>query len=407
MSNFQGNLDQQLKLDAIDDSEPIEDNIDETPYRNKGTRRVQTQPYDYAVRSLMDMVVDGDLILNPDYQRNYRWDDEKASRFIESLILNIPVPVVYLGEEPDTSLTVIDGQQRLSSLLRFTRPQELDILFKDDGVDIKPLVLTGLKVRADLNDKNFRELPITDRNALQKRHIRCICILNESDAALKYEVFERLNTGSVELTPQEIRNCTHRGPFNQLLLELAQNSNFQELIALSKKRQHTMKDAELILRFYSYRDLSPDYNENFTEYLNEYMEDHRNISAGLKHELSKIFTKTVDLIYKILGPGIAFRKPWDRDSPEDGRWTLTSINGAIYESQMINYSLLPPIDALNETQIGDIKKATLEVFSDEKYWESISYGTATKSRVIRRASILHAKFSEIVPTSPLKGAFGA
>ena len=165
-----------------------------------------------------------------------------------------------------------------------------------------------------------------------------------------------------------------------------------------------MKDAELILRFYAYSNLSPDYNENFTEYLNEYMEDYRNISAGLKHEYSKLFTKTVDLIYEILGPGIAFRKPWDRDSPEDGRWTLASINGAIYESQMINYSLLPPIEALNETQIDDIKQATLEVFSDDKYWESISYGTATKSRVIRRASILHKKISNIVPISPLKGA---
>lgn len=207
----------------------VEESIENIPYRNKEPRRVQTQPYDYAVRSLMDMIVDGDLLLNPDYQRNYRWDDEKASRFVESLVLNIPVPVIYLSEEPDTTLTVIDGQQRLASVLRFTRPDELAPLFS--SIPIESLTLNGLRLRSDLNGRTFRELPLEDRNALQKRHIRCIVILSESDPTLKFEVFERLNTGSVELTDQEIRNCVHNGSFNDLLLKAARDPKYQELIA--------------------------------------------------------------------------------------------------------------------------------------------------------------------------------
>ena len=379
----------------------IEDDTEPRPYKNRGVRRVNIQPYDYSVRSLMDMVVDGDLILNPDYQRKYRWDDAKASRFIESLILNIPVPVVYLSEEADTRYTIIDGQQRLVSLLRFTRPEEAEILFKQQN--IKPLNLSGLQVREDLNDKSFRELEIIDRNSLQKRHVRCICILNESDSALKYEVFERLNTGSIKLTPQEIRNCIYRGSFNDLLSETSKNKQFQDLIKLPEKDKHNMKDMELVLRFYAYRDFASDYNDNLNEYLNEYMEQNRVISDARKYDLLKIFNETIELIYKILGPGIAFRKPYDRENPNDGRWYKNQINAAIYDSQMINYSLLPSSDKLSDTLIESIREATFSVFSNDKYWNAISYGTSLKGRVKTRVEKLYEYLSELeIPISSLK-----
>ncbi|MBD1995602.1 DUF262 domain-containing protein [Leptolyngbya sp. FACHB-541] len=301
----------------------VEEDIENSPYRSKAARRVQTQPYDYAVRSLMDMIVDGDLILNPDYQRKYRWDDEKASRFVESLLLNIPVPVLYLSEEPDTKLTVIDGQQRLASLLRFTRPDELNPLFS--SIPLQSLTLQGLRVLSDLNGKTFRELSQEDRSSLQKRHIRCMVILNESDPMLKFEVFERLNTGSVELTDQEVRNCIQNGPFNKLLLESASNTKCQELIELPKKTRSNMKDAELVLRFFAYRDLSKDYNSNYTEYLNEYMDENRKISTARYEELLNLFNKTVDLLYQILGPRVAFRRPRNRSNPPEGGWAHTYL----------------------------------------------------------------------------------
>lgn len=392
--------------------EGVEEDYREIPYRKTTTRRVQTQPYDYAVRSLMDMIVDQDLVLNPDYQRHYRWDAEKASRFIESLILNIPVPVIYLSEEADTSLTVIDGQQRLSALLSFIKPDDLDSVFEkepefqqteaseleklDSEFTISPLVLTGLKVRSDLNGTSFKELSREDKNALQKRHIRCIVILNESDSMLKYEVFERLNTGSVELSSQEIRNCTYRGSFNKLINKrLVKNEKFKELISLPEKDRKSMKDAELVLRFFAYSDLFPTYNDNYVEYLNEYMEDNRNMSLERLKDMEFTFSKTIELLYSILGPKIAFRRPRNRSNPADGKWNLRSINGAIYESQMIVYSCLPSIDKISQSKQGEVREKTFAVFRDDVYWDAISQGTATKNRVKNRAVRLHDLLSGI------------
>ena len=239
---------------------------DTEPYAPVSERKVLIQQYDYAVRTLVDMVIEGDLILNPDYQRLYRWEPEKASRFVESIVLNIPVPVVYFAEEGDGTFSVIDGQQRLTSLLNFIKPET--------G---KELRLSGLKLRPDINGMLFGDLARTDRSAITKRPIRCIVVLNESDQALKFEVFERLNTGSSSLTEQEVRNSIYHGNFNDLIKEFAHNAKFLEMIALPDQHKRNMKAEELVLRFFAYRDLgeTTHYPGNYTEYLNNYMEQNR------------------------------------------------------------------------------------------------------------------------------------
>ncbi|RFP62744.1 MAG: DUF262 domain-containing protein [Limnothrix sp. CACIAM 69d] len=373
-----------------------EEQIEDLPYKNKTERRLNTQPYDYAVRSLVDMVIDGELILNPEYQRQYVWDDGKASRFIESLLLNIPVPVIYLNEESDGRYTVIDGQQRLTSLLRFTRPDELESLSKTANLSpLEPLILTKLKVRADLDGLGFRQLEYSDKTGLNKRHLRCIVILNESDPNLKFEVFERLNTGSVALSDQEIRNCVYRGAFNNLLSKCASLSQYQELIRFPMEKKKQLKDQEFVLRFFAYRDLPPDYNDNYAEYLSNYMEQYRIISSEQESNLLKLFEKTVNLIHKILTPNTAFRKPKDANDPEQG-WSTSFINGAIYESQMIVYSCLPDLSQLSHEQINSLRKATHGVFAEEIYSRSIYQGTARKERVLRRTRSLYDAVRQVI-----------
>lgn len=366
----------------------VEDDLEEVPYRQSSARHVQIQPYDYSVRTLMDMVADEDIILNPDYQRHYRWDNKKASRFIESLILNIPVPVVYLNEEEDGRYSVIDGQQRLTSLLRFTRPNEIP-----STIDAEPLKLEGLKLRSDLANLNYYELPQKEKRNLQKKYIRCIAILNETDATLKYEVFERLNTGSAELTNQEIRNYMYRGKLNDLLNETSKNIKFQELISLPVKSQRTMKDSELILRFLAFRELSPNYHGNYSEYLNEFMEEHRNPSHSRIEKLKQLINGTIENLYTILGPGIAFRKPLDRQDPKE--WSHTRINGAIYESQMIAFSRLPPFNRIPNDTYDSLKKNTYKAFQNNDYWGSLFQGTARKKHVTRRTEILIEYLNEV------------
>lgn len=362
-----GDLD--LEVDATNGLD-VHDN---EPYAPVNERKVLIQQYDYAVRQLVDMVVEGELKLNPDYQRLYRWESEKASRFVESILMNIPVPVVYFAEEADGNFSVIDGQQRLTSLLNFIRPEPGE-----------ELTLSGLKLRPDLNDKKFTDLNRIDRSAITKRPIRCIVVLNESDQALKFEVFERLNTGSSSLTEQEVRNSIYHGNFNSLIKSLAQNSDFLEMVALPDLHKRNMKAEELILRFFAYRDLeeATDYPGNYTEYLNIHMEQNRSLTSSKRAELEKLFVDTIQLVKKTLGPGIAFRRPVVRD--KDDRFAHTLINGAIYESQMVAFSRA--VELGKEAQISRDK--VMAAFSDDKYWNTLFQGTAKKATALRRTEEL-------------------
>jgi hypothetical protein len=366
----------------------IEEEIDTLPYEPVKERKVIIQPYDYAIRTLMDMIIEEELILDPDYQRNYRWDNSKASRFIESIILNIPVPVIYLAEEPDGKFSVIDGQQRLTSLFRFIKANEVKEL--EAQQDIDQLILEDLQFRADINGKRYVDLSREERSTISKRPIRCIVVLNESDATLKFEVFERLNTGSTSLTDQEVRNCIYRGSFNNIIKEMAKNRKFQELISLPEKSQKTMKDAELVLRFIAYRDLDDGvaYNDNYTEYMNNYMEENREISQNRQEYLLKIFNETIDLIYERLKPGVAFRRPTDMDNPYDGTFASNLINGSIYESQMVGISRLVE----QEKDIpDDFRERILSAFQQQDYRSAVHQGTSQKAKALRRSRIVTEK----------------
>lgn len=385
---------QNTEIDPVDPitESTLEDSIESLPYSNVRERKVVIQPYDWPVRTLMDMVVDGDLVLDPDYQRNYRWSDDKASRFIESILLNIPVPVIYLAEEQDSSYTIIDGQQRITSLFRYMRSSELTNIFPSE--ELTELTIQNLIVRSDLNDKKFTALENIDRSILSKRPIRCIVVLNESDATLKYEVFERLNTGSSELTHQEVRNCIYRGSFNKLLKELSKNETFVRLLNLPKADQDSMKTVELALRFFAYRDLeeSVNYSDNYNEYLNNYMDINKEISNQREEQLRALFNQTVELIDSVLGSGVAFRKAIiDEDSAP--KFNKRLINGAIFESQMVAFSRL--VENENNKSIDELRKLCLESFLDENYTNNLYQGTARKARAIARSRYLTNKLLSI------------
>ncbi|CNE95180.1 DUF262 domain-containing protein [Yersinia enterocolitica] len=353
------------------------------PYEYVKERKVVIQPYDYAVRTLMDMIIEEDLILDPDYQRKYQWDDLKASKFIESISLNIPVPVIYLAEEKDGSFSVIDGQQRLTSLFRFMKASDIEGVFTDPS--ILPLTINGLKILPEFNGKTYLELDRIFKSTIAKRPIRCIVVLNESDEALKFEVFERLNTGSASLTDQEVRNCVYRGAYNSLIKKLSSYDKFQELLSLPAHSLKSMKDSELVLRFLAYRDLGPtvEYSDNYSEYLNIHMEENRGLSPSRINEIDAIFKGTVDLIYEVLGSGVAFRKPKNRNNPTDNGFAHNVINGAIYESQMVAFSRV-----LDLEDKSDLATKALSAFSNDQYWECLFQGTSKRSKALRRSTIL-------------------
>lgn len=287
-------------------------------------RRMITQPYDFSVQDLVDKINTQDIDLKPDYQRNYVWatnDDteNKRSRLIESLLLNIPIPVIYFAEQAETlKYEVIDGQQRLKT-------------FSDFLNDKFPL--KDLEIRADVNGKKYSELEQKDRDEIRKRSIRAIVILNESDEEVKFEVFERLNLGSVQLTPQEIRNSTLRGNFNDLLKNLATNKLFREMLNLRlKKDQDNMAYEEMILRFFTYKIKGLKRVDNLSYFLTEFMKDNKDMEDAKTQELKIMFEKTINKINKFLG-----KKAFSVYQKDTDSW-YTASNRALYDAEMLAFA---------------------------------------------------------------------
>lgn len=173
-------------------------------------RKLFVHPYDYSIRSLKEQVEDGTLVLADDFQRRRVWDDTKASRLIESLLINVPIPVCYFAELEDSSCSVIDGQQRLTAIYRY---------LNDD------FKLKSLKIRDDLNKLKFSQLSIVDQRSIRLRIIRCVVILKDSDPEIRFDVFDRLNSNSVKLNRQELRNSLYKGSLNKLIKDLSKHGS--------------------------------------------------------------------------------------------------------------------------------------------------------------------------------------
>jgi uncharacterized protein with ParB-like and HNH nuclease domain len=203
-------------------------------------RRVLTKQGDPEIEGLLGKYRRQRLIIQSDFQRQFVWDQKKASRLIESALLDIPIPIIYLSEEEGNKEIVIDGQQRLTSFFSFIEGKF------PDGKEFR---LNGLKVMKEFNSKSFKDLEQEYQEKLLSYQIRTITFLSNSNNDLKFEVFERLNTGSVPLNNQELRNCIYHGDYIRLLRELSQDNDFRYLLAIlyrtlfpASKLQYSLPD---------------------------------------------------------------------------------------------------------------------------------------------------------------------
>ncbi len=337
-------------------------------------RRVITQPYDFSVQDLVNKIESKDIDLTPDYQRNYVWggDDDnenKRSRLIESLLLNIPIPVIYFAEQKTLIYEVIDGQQRLRTF--------------DDFLNDK-FELRDLDIRSDVNGKKYSQLKSRDKNEIRKRSIRAIVILNDSDEEVKYEVFERLNLGSIQLTPQEIRNNTFRGSFNDLLKELSNNSDFKSMMKFRLGTdQNNMAREELILRFFAYHENEFKKVTNLSYFLTKYMKNNQNIDQEKITELKNLFNNTIEKIKEYLGERAfvifkASTKKWN-----------TILNRSLFDAEMLAFSLVPR-EQIEVTPSEFLLKLKSLMTSDNAFQENLakSRGSRIKERVNAVKSLL-------------------
>jgi hypothetical protein len=212
------------------------------------------------------------LLLLPEIQRAYVWDNAKASRLIESLILNIPIPVLYFAETEEAKYEIFDGHQRVKSIVNYI-----------GGV----FALSGLAVLPEYRGKRFSQLPAREQRFLKMRTLRTILISIESHPNMKFEIYERLNTGSISLNAQELRNSIYRGSFNALLHRLAEHRTFRSLIGTKSPRKR-MVDEEAILRFFAMRAQLGTYRTPLKKFLNEYMGTVRNANEEQIHQFETV-----------------------------------------------------------------------------------------------------------------------
>ncbi len=263
------------------------DQEEEQPIGKPDDRPVMSQSSDWTISALRDKLDRGQLDLQPKFQREYVWNlrPELPSRLIESLLLEIPIPPIYFGKVSDGRLEMIDGQQRLTTLVNFV---------------LNKFPLRKLHRMASLNHKFFRDLTKQQQEKILDTPIRSIVIDAGVNTELRYEVFERLNRGSMTLNEQELRNCVYRGPFNDLLAELEQDTYWRKSKG-GDGPEGRFKEREMILRFFAFANRLNSYTGNLKRFLNEYMEQYAPRDDQQLKAHATLFRQTMQNIYAVFG----------------------------------------------------------------------------------------------------------
>lgn len=316
---------------------------------------------DYDVEGLVNRLRRGD-IETPGFQRAYVWNQHRASRFIESLLMGLPVPGIFLYKERDSQrLFVIDGQQRLKTLLYYYAEDEAAFALK------------GLKSRFD--GLYYKDLAPEDRRRLNDAIIRASIIHQEApddDGSSRYAIFERLNTNSTPLTPQEIRSAIYGGAFNSLIEEL---NNYSDWRALFGRQSIRKRDEELILRFLALYFNGENYSSPMKGFLNKFMKDNRELDSFDEQVVRSLFERTVTTMLSKLGERAI--KP-DRQ-----------VNAAAADAIMV--AVARALDT--ESVCSDLNAAYQSLMKDQDFLNAISAGTSQPVNVRKRIGLATQAFA--------------
>ncbi len=342
---------------------------DETPVRD---RKVVTQPYDLVVQSLIDQIADSTLHLRPlsdrpSFQRRYVWDDRLASRLIESILLNVPIPPCYLSQNEDFELDVIDGQQRIYSIYRFVNNQ---------------FHLTHLTVMSELNGRRFHELPKNLQRQIQTHTLRCTVITNQSHPEIKFDVFERLNTNTVPLNAQELRNCIYRGGLNDLLGDAVAYEPWLRII--QRKRPDTrMRDEELILRFFAFyiRGVT-NYRTPLKYWLNDVAKEGMRYDSERLYELESAWKRAIDVSLIWFSPTECFRTPQSK-----------VINRALFDLVAGTAARVQPEHAASLK--SDVRSRLSSLLTNDEFVDLIKRSVDHKRRTVRRFELWSNAMGEL------------
>ena len=349
---------------GIDDKEDTlsEERI-ETPY---DPTRIKVDPTPMTIFQVMRKVDMKEINLQPEFQRKVVWNDVRQSRLIESILIRIPLPSFYLDAIDDNEWLVVDGLQRLWTLDRFYNKKDLRL---------QNLEFLG----AQLNGKNFDELPRNFQRQIEETHLNLYVIKPDTPPEVKFAIFYRINTGGMVLSPQEIRHCLYQGTATELLIKLADSKEFLSATtgSINTKR---MDDRECVLRYCTFH-LKPytEYKEsNFNEFLSSAMVSINKMQPNEIEALENSFLRAMRISKSVFGQ-YAFRKMYGK------RYARNPINKSLFEVWSVC------LERFDENELLKNKDKIIDSFiekinNDDVYFQSVTQGTGGATRVHKRFS---------------------
>lgn len=344
----------EIEFESEEDADFDWESSDDGTRHGLGPDDVHTREGKPSIGFLHKMFQNKKLVLQDEFQRYYVWGDrKKPSKLIESVLLRIPIPIIYFSVEKDGKWYVIDGQQRLTAFFNYV-----------DG----RFSLFQLEKMSDLNGLKFSKLDEEHQSTILKCGLRIIVFKPESDENLKFEIFERLNTGAVALSQQELRNCIYRGRYNDALKDMAKDDDFKDLTGFGKKEEKHMKDVEAVLRFAAFFHQGYiNYKSPMKAFLNREMEKNRDLDDS--GELRDAFEQALDNVDLLCGDERAFRRfcAGKRDNPNGG-WEK-KINLSLYDILM--HTMANTVDRSQCEKYRDsIREALIDLMAFGDPWES-------------------------------------
>jgi hypothetical protein len=374
--------------------------VDPDEYFSKNAFRVVYQTNNFFIPQLRDLVTKGEVLnIRPEYQRRLRWSNPQKSRLIESLLLNVPVPPIFLFESEQARYEVMDGQQRLNAIKEFLEGD---------------FALSGLQVLSPLNGLRYSRCPPRIKRALDRSSLSAIVLLLESDSDvlvgssltvtdIRRFIFDRLNTGGAKLNAQEIRNAIYPGPFNRAIVEMARLPLFTTIFSIpayieanpneyyeNLERQRntlysTMGDCQLVVRYFALRD-DENIRGSMKAMLDRAMEIRMNISDDDAEHLKEEFSARLEVANEIFGP-----RPFLLPPDEKGRVRLSA---ALYDATLVAlHRLWNSREALVEARDA-IRERLQAEFHDEESGTTLTGQGNTAQAVRDRINLMERILSE-------------
>lgn len=335
-------------------------------------RDLITTTLDYNLATIATLVQERRIDLNPSFQRRERWDVLRRSRLIESFMMNVPLPPVFLNEDEYGQYSIIDGKQRVTTVADFLSDE---------------FALSGLTVFQEANGLRFSQLDYSLQSVLLTRaSLRAIILLRLSDPLIKYQVFQRLNTGGVRLNAQEVRNVTFSGGLNDTLIELSQEVVFRRAIGIDPAAPsrsalfREMRDVELVLRYFTLRDGVDRFAGSLGGAMNSFMEEHLKADRSTLGNLASDFRETLDKVLGAFGTG-AFRR-WSPKSELFGKQILATL----FDAQMLAVTGHDLTLLKSHTLV--IQERMIKLFSQTEFTKSIGAQTNTPAFVRTRVEVV-------------------